>query len=187
MANQPAPPPPDPGPPPAADPSPIVYASRPVAPGERVLAERFFERLADQSKQMDDLARQMITVELAVPGLYASILALLRGQDATLPAGWPVAVTFACWLAALAVTFLALFPRPYRVDPTVLRRDSAATDGPLGLEEFFALSAQRKRALLVIAAALFWLGIAAALWLLAAAPPGPPMPTTPPAPATPGP
>jgi len=180
MADQPAaPPPPDPGRPAAAAPPPVVLASRPVAPGERVLAERFFERLADQSKQMDELARQMIAVELAVPGLYASILALLRGQDATLPAGWPVAITFACWLLALAVTFLALFPRPYRVDPTVLRRDSAAADGALGLEDFFTRSAQRKRALLVAAAALFWLGIAAALWLLFGAPPAPTAPPIP--------
>jgi hypothetical protein len=145
---------------------PLVYTARPPTAGERVLAEKFFERLADQSRQMDELAGRMITVELAVPGLYASILALLHGQEATLPAGWPLAITFGCWLAALALTFLALFPRRYRVDPTILRADPAGAGEPLGLEDFYARSASAKRWLLLAAALVFWLGIAVAVWLL---------------------
>lgn len=166
MADQPAaPPPPDPGPPAAAEPPPVIYASRPPDAADRVLAERFFEGLADQGKQMDELARQMIAVELAVPGLYASILALLRGQDATLPDGRLVVLTFGCWLAALALSFAALFPRRYRVDPTLVR-GAPADAGALSLEAFFDRSAAWKRRLLAIAAAVFWAGIAAAVWLL---------------------
>lgn len=145
---------------------PIVFASRPPTPGERALIEKFHERLADQSTLMDELARQMVTVELAVPGLFAAVLALLRGQDATLPAGPLVVVTFGCWLLALVLTFVALFPRNYRVDPTVLRRDPAAAGDTLGVEDFFRKSAEYKRRLLVAAAVVFWLGIAAAVWLL---------------------
>lgn len=144
----------------------LILAGRAPTRGEEILAERFFERLADQSKQMDELARQMITVELAVPGLYASILALLRGQDATLPAGWPLVVTFACWLAALALSFLALFPRHYDVDPTILQGDPENAPGVMGLEAFYTRSAAYKRGLLLAAALLFWLGIIVAVWLL---------------------
>jgi hypothetical protein len=144
----------------------VVFASRPPLPGEHVLAGRFFERLADQSKQMDELARQMIAVELAVPGLYASILALLRGQDATLPGGPLLWLTFGCWFAALALTFVALFPRDYRVDPTILRNDPAVESETLGLEDFFRRSAAYKRGLLGVAALVFWAGIVAAVWML---------------------
>lgn len=143
-----------------------VILGQPYDPGEHILVERFFERLADQSKQMDELARQMIAVELAVPGLYASILALLRGQNATLPGGPLLVLTFGGWFIALAVTFVALFPRRYRVDPTILRNDPAAGSETLGLEDFFRRSAAYKRGLLAVAALIFWAGIVAAVWLL---------------------
>jgi hypothetical protein len=166
--DDPAAPPVEPTTEPPFDPpaEPLVFASRPPTAGERVLAEKFHERLAGQSAQMDELARQMISVELAVPGLYASILALLRGQEATLPAGWPLLVTFGCWFAALALTFVALFPRNYRVDPTILRADPAAESEDMGFEDFFRRSAQYKRRLLLAAALLFWAGIVAAVWVL---------------------
>jgi hypothetical protein len=146
--------------------SPVIIAGQPYDPGEHVLAERFFERMADQSQQMDELARQMIAVELAVPGLYASILALTRGQSATLPAGPLLWLTFGCWFIALAVTFVAFFPRKYRVDPTILRGDPDGDSETLGLEDFFNRSAAYKRRLLAVAALIFWAGIAAAVGLL---------------------
>ncbi len=166
MANPPHAAPPDPTPEPAdADRDAPVYDSRPPTPGERVLIDRFYEQWADQSKLMDELGRQMITVELAVPGLYASILALLRGQEATLPGGWALAVAFGGWFVALALTFAAVFPRRYRVDPLLLRADPAAGE-PLGLEEFFHRPARAKYTLLAAAAVAFAVGVAGAVVLL---------------------
>ena len=178
IADQPAPPPPpDSGPPPAAEAEP-AYDSRPLSPAGRILRERFFEGLADQSQPLDELARQMITVTLAVPGIYAAVLALLRGQSATLPAGRPLIVSFGCWLAALALSFAALFPRRYQVDTTVLRGESAAGDA-LSLEAFFHRAARRKYWLLVAAAVAFTAGVVVAVWLLFAAPAAPPPAPTP--------
>ena len=159
----------DPNSPPATgDPTdePPVLSSRPPTAGQRALLEKFHERLAGQSAQMDELARQMVTVELAVPGIFAAALALLRGKDATLAAGPLLYVTFVCWLAALLLTFAALFPRDYRVDPTILRRDPAAKDDTRGVEDFFRRSAEYRRWLRVAAAAVFWVGIAAAVAML---------------------
>lgn len=142
---------------------PVVYSSRPPSAGERKLIEKFHEQLADQNKLMDELARQMIAIEMAVPGAYAAVLALLRGKEATLPAGPLLPVAFGGWLVALALTFVALFPRDYTVDVSVLRADPDKEGGPLGVEDFFRKSAVYKRRLLAAAAVAFWIGVAAAV------------------------
>ncbi len=168
MADQPAALPPVEGRPPPAEPvePSTVYASRPLDPGEELLVEKFYEQYAGQNAQMDALAGQMLTVELAVPGIYASILALLRGQQATLPAGPLLLLTFGAWFIALALTMIALFPRQYRVDPALLRADAAAEDGVLGIMDFFRRPARTKWWLLAAAAVVFWVGIGSAVWLL---------------------
>ena len=149
-----------------APPEPLAYRSRPPTAGESKLTELYYERFADQNRQMDELARQMITIELAVPGLYASILALLRGQDATLPPGPWLLVAFGGWALALLLTFLALFPRRYKVDTSILRADPAAADGVLGIEEYFHRPAAAKWQLLAAAAVAFWVGLLAAIGVL---------------------
>lgn len=180
MAPQPAPPTPpgdatspDAVPPGDSDDGPI-YPTRPPAPGHEALTTRFYERLADQSGLMDELARQMIAIELAVPGLYAAVLALLRGQDATLPATAPTAAAFTGWFVALLLTFAALFPRRYNVDPRVLRADpDAPPSAALGLIDFYTHATATKRRWLVAAALVFWLGLAMAVVGLWGAPGAP--------------
>ena len=145
---------------------PLVYASRPPTSGESKLVEKYFESYAAQNKLMDELARQMITIELAVPGVYASILALLRGDKSTLPAGPWLIVAFGGWALAALLTFIALFPRDYKVDTRILRADPAATDGVLGVEDYFRRPARYKWQLLAAAAVAFWVGVAGAVWAL---------------------
>ena len=146
---------------------PFVHASRPPNTGESKLVTLYYERYAGQSARMDELGRQMITVEMAVPGLYASILALLRGDQAVLPGGpWAVPwlyVTFGGWGLALLLTFLALFPRDYTVDTDILRADPAATDGVLGIEDYFRRPAVYKWWLLGAAMVAFGVGIVGAV------------------------
>lgn len=143
-----------------------AYASRPPDAVESTLRQKFAERYAAQSEQMDALARQMVTIELAVPGLYAAILALVYGDKATVPPGVLLFLTFGLWALALALTFAALFPRNYRVDPGIQRADPTAGGDVLGVEDFFRESAAYKRNLLAAAAVVFWAGIIAALFLL---------------------
>ena len=140
----------------------VVFATRPVEPGEEALRVKFFERYADQAKQMDELGRQMITIELAVPGIYAAVLALLQGQNATLGSGWLVTATFGLWFVSMVLTFVSLFPRKYKVDPSILIGEEQG----MGVATFFRKSAEYKRRLLIAAALIFWLGIVAALFLM---------------------
>ena len=143
-----------------------VLPTRPPNPSEEVLRAKFAEQFAGQSEQMDALARQLITLELAVPGIYAAVLKLVQGQDATLPVnGWLIAA-FGCWSLALLLTLAALFPRRWTVDPTLLKPDVAKHEDlsdTLSLEEFFYRSARYKRRFLFAAIVLFWLGIVAAV------------------------
>lgn len=141
-----------------------VLTSRPVAGAETVLRHKFAESLVGQSDLMDKLAQQLITLELAIPGIYATVLKLTAGGNATVTVDAWVIGAFACWLVALLLALASLIPRSWEVDPTVLRRDRDAKDLPLGLEDFYRQSATHKRRLLIPSTLLFALGIALSAW-----------------------
>ena len=137
-------------------------STRPLNSSEMALRNKFAENIAGQSELMDKLVQQLIALELAIPGLYATVLKLTQGEAATLsPSLWLYAA-FGCWSLALIVTLVSLVPRQWRVDPTVLRQDPAQPSNELGLEQFFFVSARYKRRLLIPAIVLFWLGIVCA-------------------------
>lgn len=134
--------------------------TRPITENEKLLREKFYVSITAQSDLMDKLSEHLLTLELAIPGLYATVLKLIAGDKATVTANATFYVTFACWLLALALTLVALTPRNWTVDPTVLRQDPAKMDKEgLGIEDFFEKSAQHKRILLIVSSVLFFLGI----------------------------
>lgn len=146
------------------DDQPIM--TRPISSSEKLLRDKFYERYATQSDLMDRLAQQLITVELAVPGLYAAVLKLTQGEQATAAVdGW-LYVTFACWFVSLLLTLLSLMPRQWRVDTTILQGDPARSGGTMGLEEFFQQSARNKRRLLIPSILLFAAGTLSAVRFL---------------------
>lgn len=141
-------------------------STRPLNPSETALRNKFTESMAGQSELMDKLAQQLIALELAIPGLYATVLKLTQGDAVTLsPSLWLYAA-FGCWSVALIATLASLVPRQWRVDPTVLRQDPTQSSNELGLEEFFFASARYKRRLLILAIILFWFGIVAAVFMI---------------------
>lgn len=144
-----------------------VYTPRPPTSSETLLRAKFAESIAAQSELMDKFAGQLITVELAVPGIYVSVLKLTAGDGATAPLdGWGWA-TLICWFAALILALVSLLPRAWKVDPTILKADPHAKDGVLGIEDFFRRSAAYKLSLLFPSALLFAIGLAcAALFVL---------------------
>jgi hypothetical protein len=143
-----------------------IPTAPPVSPEAALLRQKFYEQFAAQSEQMDKLGGQLITLELAVPGLYATVLKLVQGEKATLTAdGW-LYFTFGCWFLALLLTLLSLVPRHWKVDPTVVKGDEASQKPVMGLEDFFYQSAQYKRRRLIPAILLFWAGIMGAAVLV---------------------
>ncbi len=141
----------------SADPPPLM--TRPINSKEKILQEKFAATIASQSDKMDKLGQQLIVLELAIPGLYATVLQLTQGKDATLTVNGWFYFTFACWFIALLLTLASLIPRKWKVDPTILRQDPAVHSDKIGIEDFFRKSAAYKLRLLIIASIFFWAGI----------------------------
>ncbi|HID52784.1 MAG TPA: hypothetical protein EYP41_12205 [Anaerolineae bacterium] len=140
--------------------------TQPVSDSTKLLRDKFYEQYANQSEQMDTLARRLISIELAIPGLYATVLKLTQGDKATVTVdGW-LYFTFGCWFLALAFTLAALFPRSWQVDPTIIKSDPTGKGDKLSLEDFFYKSARYKYWLLVIACLFFGAGIVGAVVVL---------------------
>ena len=138
-------------------------STRPPNQAERKLREKFVEDMAGQGDLMDKLAQQLITLELAIPGLYATVLKLTQGDDATLDVDRWLIGAFGCWFVALLLTLLSLIPRRWKVDPTKYKPDPVNPSDILSLEEYFFKRAQYKRRLLLLAVLIFFAGVVCAV------------------------
>lgn len=134
----------------------------PLNEGETKLLEKFHEDIARQSERMDELAKQLITLELAIPGLYAATLKLVSGDKATVQTDLWFWSTLVCWLVALILALGALIPRYYKVDTHLLQGKDPDT-GAIGVKDYFTQSAGYKRWLLIGSSVTFYLGIIAAV------------------------
>jgi hypothetical protein len=134
--------------------------TRPPSRQDHLLRDKLIEDIAGQSARMDELARQLITLELAVPGIYATALKLVAGDKGTLATGIWLYLTFACWALALVLALISLAPRKYPVDTSRLFADDG--NGALSIEGFFRHSALHKRRLLLPSCGLFFAGVCCA-------------------------
>ena len=140
--------------------------TRPVSENENLLRKKFYESVADQSALMDKMSERLLTLELGIPGLFATVVKLTRGDKATLTINPALNIAFACWLLALIMTLTALTPRKWTVDVTVLKQDPQKLAEGLGIEDFFERSAIYKRRLVVTSSILFFIGIFSAMFTL---------------------
>ena len=138
----------------------------PLSDNEQFLRKKFYENIAGQSDLMDKISKHLLTLELAIPGLYATVLKLIHGEDATIILQPALYITFACWLAALLLTLIALTPRKWTVDPSILKQDPQKFSEGLGLEDFYQQSALYKRRLVIASSVLVFAGIIVAVFTL---------------------
>jgi hypothetical protein len=134
----------------------IAMSVAPSSKYDETLLDSFAKDIAAQATRLDDLAKQLITLDLAIPGLYATILKFISGEKAAVDDPLLLLITFAAWLLALGLALVSLFPGRYRID-----RDSISD-----IEEFFYHSAQRKRVLLSIASVCSFFGMCFAVFSL---------------------
>ena len=142
-----------------ADEQTIIFDAESPDLHELELRKAFATSVANQSTLMDGVAQQLLLVELAIPGLYATALQLTQGQDGTLTINGLILTAFALWLVALLLTLLALFPSKWRVDPDKLESDEKGRSKKIGIQNFFRESAIYKRNRLILAIAAFFIGI----------------------------
>lgn len=140
--------------------------TRPLNDNEKALREKFYENIAAQSDLMDKLAERLLTLELAIPGLYATALKLVNGDKATITVNAAFYITFSCWILALILTLTALTPVKWTVDTSILKQDPKKFSESLGIEDFFNQTALHKRRLLVISSLLFFGGIISAVFTI---------------------
>ena len=138
-------------------------STRPLTDNEKLLREKFYESLAAQSDLVDKLGERLLTLELAIPGLYATVVKLIAGDKATIIVNTAFYLAFGCWLLALLLTLAALTPKKWVVDTTILKQDPAKYAEALGIEDFFERSASYKRTLVIVSSVLFFAGIFSAL------------------------
>lgn len=133
--------------------------TRPVNESENLLRKKFYESITAQSDLMDKLSERLLTLELGIPGLFTTVVKLISGDKATLPINTTLNIAFACWLLALILTLIALTPKKWVVDITVLKQDPKKFSEGIGIEDFFKQSAIYKRRLVVGSSILFFIGI----------------------------
>ncbi len=140
----------------------IVY-SAPPSKSDEELEKGFVTAIIDQPKLLDELAKQLVTLNLAIPGLYATALKLIGGDDAVVNSAIMIGGAFFCWFVALALSLVSLTSRQWPVDRSKLRSNKPSAPGqPLSIEEFFAASARYKRVLLIAASFCCFVGICCA-------------------------
>ena len=97
----------------------------PLSENEELLRKKFYESITTQSDLMDKLGVQLLTLELAIPGLFATVLKLKSGDAATVTVNFALNLTFLCWVLALILTLVALTPKNWNVDPDHLKTGPA--------------------------------------------------------------
>jgi len=120
---------------------------------DRKLREQFAADVAGQIDRMDALARQLIVLQLAIPGIYAAMLKLISGDKAMIDNPLLLALAFIIWFAALGFTLSSIMPQKQQVDPGSLSE----------IQHYFTSNAQRKWKCLMIASIATLIGIALAI------------------------
>jgi hypothetical protein len=131
--------------------APIVNAGTiPVRPTKYIesLQDSLAKEVANQATRMDDLAKLLITINLAIPALYGAIIKLSQTPANALPS-LLIIIAFASWLGSLWLAIVALLPVKNRVDPNNLP----------AIERYFSANATRKQTNVVSASFLTFFGI----------------------------
>ena len=133
----------------------------PASSADKGLIEAYHQESVKQADYLNELAKELLKLELAIPGIYVAALRLVADK-ASVDVVW-VASAFGLWLLALLLTLAALFPAKWQVlDNAVRHRSPSRHSSAVSIETYFQESARRKRTLLLGAAPLFFAGVAAA-------------------------
>ena len=99
---------------------------RPPNDEEKFIREKHLESISRQPILMEEVAKQLLTLELAIPGIYATVLKLTSGDKGKLTLTSDLYFVFAFWLVSLICIIIALIPRAYKIDQNDIsaQRDS---------------------------------------------------------------
>ncbi len=127
------------------------------------LQESFAQDFSEQGKRLDETAKQLLTLQIALPSVFAALLKLLAGKDAFLAMNDVMSTTLVCgafisWIAAVFFSLRALKPEHHQVNPNVL--ENRSTDKTFfGLLDFYQHNAARKHQHISVSTVLTVLGL----------------------------
>lgn len=136
-----------------------ILETSPASPDAEFLVQEYWKETVKQADRMDDLAKELFKLEVAIPGLYVTALKLFADKGGRI-SGY-VMWAFICWGLALVVTLWGLIPKRYRVMMDAVERvqEPIFRDGRMTIKQYFSAVAGRKRWFLIVASALFFIGI----------------------------
>ncbi len=144
-----------------------IIPTRPLDENEKLLQKKFYEDIAAQSERVDSLSAQLLSIELAIPGIYATVLKLISGDGTSLGNTTLVKFTFLLWFIALILTLIALTPKKYAVNTDVFIQDPTLIEEEgMGIEDYFSKSAQHKRKFAIASSLFFFAGIVSAVFTI---------------------
>jgi hypothetical protein len=132
------------------------YRSKPLDIMDIKLQEKFAEDTANQAALMDNMGKQLLTLELGMVGIYATVLKLVAGSEATLHVDGSVVITFFLWLMAVISAVLAIFPEEYKVDSSKMDE----------IKDYFYTSARKKGKMLTLSVVLFFAGVLVSIFTM---------------------
>lgn len=132
------------------------YRSKPLDIMDIKLQEKFAEDAANQAALMDNMGKQLLTLELGMVGIYATVLKLVAGSEATLHVDGSVVITFFLWLMAVISAVLAIFPEEYKVDSSKMDE----------IKDYFYTSARKKGKMLTLSVVLFFTGVLVSIFTM---------------------
>lgn len=135
-----------------------ILKTKPPSPEESFLLEEYWKETVKQADRMDELARELFKLEIAIPGLYVTALKLFSNKGGRF-SDWILAA-FVCWALALIATLCGLTPKNYKIHENAVDRvlDASIKEG-LTIREYFYEAAHWKRIFLIAASVLFFAGV----------------------------
>lgn len=133
----------------------------------QMLQDSFNKDFIEQTKQMRETAKSLLTLQIAVPALFTAVLKLFDGDKAVLQytqymEAVLIAAAFICWMVALGASLSALRPNSYLVNPLILERKIKGKENEemaLGLLDIYQKSAEKKYWAITISSWLTFIGI----------------------------
>lgn len=139
----------------------LILSTPSSQPENQVLRQAWEEEIIKQSDRFDDLAKELLKLELGIPALFVTLIKLAMGSQ-PIAFDWWIASAFLLWLSALALTLWALFPKKEKVYSDLIDSDENTPKGALTIRGFYEKSARRKFWALLISSVSFFAGFVVA-------------------------
>ncbi len=132
----------------------IKVQAQALSESDKKFLDAIDDDIINQGTLLDGIGKQLITLELAISGIYATVLKLT--STVTIHLSFALFITFLFWFISLVFAFVAIFPKRYRVNIAILDE----------VKGFFEKSATHKRRFLIFSSISFFAGIIASVFIV---------------------